>query len=191
MAPSNPVIKAEKALIKAQKEAQRAYKCVQKAQDAYARAKAKAAESSKKSTKLKSKMIKLKTKSKSKTTKPKTKSTKAKTTKTKSTKAKTTKTKSTKAKKMRGGGGSDWLNTVNSRGNVAAPDDHWGVPGSVWSAQFQKSGEYIPLSTLRKGSVALQSNPKVQVPGGNYRDSLMFQTISSNNNNNDLPTQRI
>ncbi len=183
MAPSNPVIKAEKALIKAQKEAQRAYKCVQKAQDAYARAKAKAA-ASLKTTSSKRKTASSKRKStKTKSTKPKSKMIKLKTNKTKSTKAKT------KAKKMRGGGGSDWLNTVNSRGNVSAPDDHWGVPGSMWSAQFQKSGEYIPLSTLRKGSVALQSNPKVQVPGGNYRDSLMFQTISSNKT--DLPTQRI
>lgn len=177
MAPSNPVIKAEKALIKAQKEAQRAYKCVQKAQDAYARAKAKAT-ASLKTTSSKRKSTKS---TKTKSTKPKSKMIKLKTNKTKSTK--------TKTKKMRGGGGSDWLNTVNSRGNVAAPDDHWGVPGSVWSAQFQKSGEYIPLSTLRKGSVALQSNPKVQVPGGNYRDSLMFETISSNKT--DLPTQRI
>jgi hypothetical protein len=117
------------------------------------------------------------------------KSTKKKSVKKKSTKKKSVKKKSVKksGRKMCGGGGSDWLNTVNSRGNVAGPTDHWGVPGAKWFDQFEKSGDYIPMSTLRKGSDVLQSQPKVKIPGGLFKDSLKYETISLKSV--DLPTQ--
>ncbi len=100
--------------------------------------------------------------------------------------------KSTKGKKgkksMRGGGGSDWLSTVNSRGNVAAPDNYRGVDGATWYSQFEKSGEYIPNSVLRKGSLQLQSSQPVSVPNGLYADASKYQSISSATG--DLLTQR-
>jgi hypothetical protein len=100
-------------------------------------------------------------------------------------------TSSTKGKKrsMRGGGGSDWLNTVNSRGNVAGPNDHWGVGGAKWSNQFEKSGEYISMSELRRGGYQLQESaaqaPKV--PNGLYADASVRGQFGSGA---DLGTQR-
>jgi hypothetical protein len=71
----------------------------------------------------------------------------------------TTKSKHMRGPKhMRGGGGSDWLSTVNSRGNVAGPNDHWGVGGVKWFDQFEKSGDYISMSQLRKGGYQLQES---------------------------------
>lgn len=51
-------------------------------------------------------------------------------------------------KRVKGGGGSDWISSVNSRGNSAAPDNYWGYPGELWFRQFNKSAEYIPNSQL-------------------------------------------
>ena len=48
----------------------------------------------------------------------------------------------------KGGSGSDYALTQNSRGPVNAPDDYWGVPGEQWFRQFNKSGDYIPNSKL-------------------------------------------
>ncbi len=89
----------------------------------------------------------------------------------------------------RGGGGSDWLNTVNSRGNVNGPDDHWGVSSAMWNSQFEKSGENIPMSELRKGGYALQSQPKIEIPTGFDSNAQSHEVIQSELGN--LGTQRI
>jgi hypothetical protein len=148
---------AKKNLIKAQEKSRIAYQMVMKAQQKY---------------KLQVEKVE---KLKKKINDQKKKSTKS--TKTKSTKKNTK--KSTKKRSMRGGGGSDWLNTVNSRGNVAGPNDHWGVPGEKWSSQFEKSGEYIPMSELRKGSFELQKQKLNQIPTGLFKDSLNYESVSS------------
>ena len=156
---SNPVEKARIRFIEAQKRAEKAYKMVEKAKEKYMMAQEK---EKKKSSKI----------SKKKST---------------STKSKKVLKKKKSVKKIRGGGGSDWLNTVNSRGNVAGPNDHWGVPGGKWFDQFEKSGDYIPMSTLRQGSDALRTQPKVGVPGGLFKDSLKYESVSKSSV--DLPTQ--
>ncbi len=116
------------------------------------------------------------------------KAAKKKSTSKKSTSKKSKKvTKKRVSKKIRGGGGSDWLNTVNSRGNVAGPNDHWGVPGGKWFDQFEKSGDYIPMSTLRQGSDALRTQSKVSIPGGLFKDSQKYESVSKSAV--DLPTQ--
>ena len=91
---------------------------------------------------------------------------------------------------MRGGGGSDWLSTVNSRGNVAGPNNHWGVSGEKWFDQFEKSGDFISMSNLRSGSYELQKSASQapNIPNGNYNDSLKYSIIGSGS---DLGTQRI
>jgi len=48
----------------------------------------------------------------------------------------------------KGGNGSDFANTLNSRGPWNAPDDYWGKPGELWFRQFNKTGDYIPNSRL-------------------------------------------
>jgi hypothetical protein len=53
-----------------------------------------------------------------------------------------------KNRKLKGGNGSDYALTSNSRGPVNAPDDYWGVPGETWFRQFSKTGDYIPNSML-------------------------------------------
>jgi hypothetical protein len=168
---------AKKNLIKAQVKAQIAYQMVQKAQQKY-----------KIQSEKVEKMIK-KIKDQKKSTKKSSikKSTIKKSTTKKSTTNKKTK-KSSKKGPMRGGGGSDWLNTVNSRGNVAGPDDHWNVPGDKWSSQFEKSGEYIPMSELRKGSYDLQKKPITKIPSGFDNNALGYEVISSSTLG-DLKTQ--
>lgn len=167
---------AEKNLIKAQKEAQKAYKNVEKAREVYNKL---VGDSKKKSVKKKGGST---TKKRSTISKDK-----------KSTKSKSTKKKSVKSKgvkKMRGGGGSDWLNTVNSRGNVAGPNDHWGVSGAKWFDQFEKSGDYMSMSDLRRGSYELQkaASQAPKIPTGydsNAENNLVFSF------GNDLGTQRV
>jgi hypothetical protein len=56
--------------------------------------------------------------------------------------------KPSKKQVKKGGNGSDYALTQNSRGPVNAPDDYWGVPGEQWFRQFNKSGDYIPNSQL-------------------------------------------
>jgi hypothetical protein len=48
---------------------------------------------------------------------------------------------------MRGGGGSDYALTLNSRGPVNYPDNGW-YKGEQLFRQFNKTGEYIPNSQL-------------------------------------------
>ena len=52
-------------------------------------------------------------------------------------------------KAQKGGDGSDFALTLNSRGPANAPDDYWGIDGETWFQQFNKTGEYIPNSQLK------------------------------------------
>lgn len=171
---------AKKNLIKAQKEAQRAYKNVEKAREVYN----KLVINDKKKSIIKKRYIIGK------------KSTKSKSTKSKSSKSKSSKikkksvTKKKSMSRMRGGGGSDWLSTVNSRGNVAGLNDHWGVNGAKWFDQFEKSGDYISISELRKGGYELQKSASQapKVPTGNDLYAQQYQVFGYGS---DLGTQRI
>ena len=60
--------------------------------------------------------------------------------------------KPSKKQIKKGGNGSDYASTQNSRGPVNAPDDYWGVPGEQWFRQFNKSGDYIPNSQLARAT---------------------------------------
>ncbi len=169
--------KAKNNLIRAQKEAARAYKKVEKARIVY-----------NKLLNIKNKqMIHKKKRSASK----KTKKSVSKKTASKKTKSKKTVKRSSKGKKRvtRGGGGSDWLSTVNSRGNVSGPDDHWGVSSAKWNSQFEKSGENIPMSELRKGGYELQSQPRIKIPTGFDSNAQTHEIIPSELGN--LGTQRV
>lgn len=65
-------------------------------------------------------------------------------------------------KSLKGGDGSDFAATRNSRGPVNAPDDYWGVDGEKWFKQFAKTGNYIPNSALpRAAAPILTGGPKV------------------------------
>lgn len=66
-------------------------------------------------------------------------------------------------KSLKGGDGSDFAATRNSRGPVNAPDDYWGVDGEKWFKQFSKTGNYIPNSALPKAAAPiLTGGPKVE-----------------------------
>ena len=67
--------------------------------------------------------------------------------------------KSKTKKTSKGGGGSDWMSSVNSRGNSAAPDSYWGYPGELWFRQFNKTGEYIPNSQLAFAAAPVSTCP--------------------------------
>jgi hypothetical protein len=67
--------------------------------------------------------------------------------------------KSKTKKTSKGGGGSDWMSSVNSRGNSAAPDSYWGYPGELWFRQFNKTGEYIPNSQLAFAAAPISTCP--------------------------------
>ena len=62
------------------------------------------------------------------------------------------KVKKTIIKKKKGGDGSDFISTLNSRGPSNAPDNYWGVNGEKWFRQFNKSANYIPNSQLAKAA---------------------------------------
>ncbi len=183
--------KAEHNLISAQKEAARAYKNVEKARNVYNNLLNKSVGGAKKRTltKGRKKSTVTKDKKKSTVTKSKKKSTVTKGRK-RSTKKSTTKKRAMRGPAMRGGGGSDWLNTVNSRGNVDGPDGHWGVNGQKWSSQFEKSGEYISNSELRRGGFQLQESAALapKVPYGLYPDASVRGQFGSGA---DLGTQRV
>jgi hypothetical protein len=49
--------------------------------------------------------------------------------------------KNNKKNKMKGGDGSDFALTLNSRGPENAPDKFWGVDGEKWFRQFNKTGD--------------------------------------------------
>ncbi len=170
---------AEKNLIKAQKEAQKAHKNVEKAREVYNQLLVSVG--GKKKNIVKKKSIKTKVEKK--------KSIKSKATK-KSIKRVSKSKSSKKQTRMRGGGGSDWLSTVNSRGNVAGTNNHWGVSGAKWFNQFEKSGDYISMSELRRGGYQLQESAShaPKVPTGfdsNAQSHLLF------NSKGDLGTQRV
>jgi hypothetical protein len=99
---------------------------------------------------------------------------------------KTKKTKKTK-KMMRGGGGSDWMSTVQSRGSAAAPDKYWGIDGQKWFGQFENPADYISNSDLRMGSPQLSAQPRIAIPGGFDGNAQMHQIIDSTSG--DLGTQ--
>ena len=56
---------------------------------------------------------------------------------------------------MKGGDGSDFALTLNSRGPANYPDDMWGVDGETWFRQFNKTGQYIPNSQLPNAATPL------------------------------------
>ena len=88
---------------------------------------------------------------------------KKKDTKKKDTKKKDTKKKVMKKKVKKGGDGSDWSLTANSRGPSNAPDNYFGVDGEKWFRQFNKTGQYIPNSQLATAATPkLVSGPKVE-----------------------------
>ena len=67
-----------------------------------------------------------------------------------------------KSNKLKGGNGSDFALTLNSRGPSNAPDSYWNVDGEKFFRQFTKTGEYIPNSQLAKAATPkLLSGPKV------------------------------
>ena len=90
---------------------------------------------------------------------------------------------------MRGGGGSDWMSTVQSRGNVAAPDKYWGLDGKTWFGQFENSADYISNSDLRRGGPELQGQPRIAIPGGFDLNAQSHQIIDPSAG--DLGTQLI
>ena len=61
-------------------------------------------------------------------------------------------TKKKVIKKKKGGNGSDFISTFNSRGPSNAPDNYWGVNGEKWFRQFNKTANYIPNSQLAKAA---------------------------------------
>ncbi len=79
---------------------------------------------------------------------------------TKSSKKKTTKKKTSKRKTMRGGDGSDFALTLNSRGPANYPDNGW-FNGKQLFHTFTKTGEYIPNSRLPYAAAPIStlSNP--------------------------------
>jgi hypothetical protein len=77
----------------------------------------------------------------------------------------------------KGGNGSAWVTSLNSRGPWNAPDDQWGVPGELWFRQFNKTGDYIPNSRLAVAAtpeLAGVSHPTVS----GYDESIFAPTNS-------------
>ena len=77
----------------------------------------------------------------------------------------------------KGGNGSAWSTSLNSRGPWNAPDDNWGVPGELWFRQFNKTGDYIPNSRLAVAAtpeLAGVSHPTVS----GYDESIFGPTNS-------------
>lgn len=179
---------AKNNLINAQKEAARAYKNVEEAREVYNNLLNKSVGGAKKRTSKKSTVSKKRSTSSKKKTITKKRSTSSKSKKS-VTKKRSTSKKSASKKQMRGGGGSDWLNTVNSRGNVAGPNDHWGVNGAKWFNQFEKTYDYASMSELRRGSYELQkaAAQAPKIPTGNDVNALQYQVFGSGA---DLGTQR-
>lgn len=78
----------------------------------------------------------------------------------KTTKKKPTKKKTSKRKSMKGGDGSDFALTLNSRGPANYPDNGW-FNGKQLFHTFTKTGEYIPNSRLPYAAAPIStlSNP--------------------------------
>lgn len=116
---------------------------------------------------------------KSSTKKSVKKSTKKSSTKKRSIKKPIKKTRSLKKMKKGGFDGSDFASTLNSRGNVAAPNDYWGVPGEKWFRQFNKTGEYIKNSDL-----PYAATPELAGIGNSNIVSGYNENIINNGNSN-------
>ena len=92
-------------------------------------------------------------------------------------KQKTNKTNITKNKK--GGQGSDFISTLNSRGPSNAPNNYWGVDGEKWFRQFNKTANYIPNTELAKAATPkLLEGPKNDSVIGYNSFSTDFAAVS-------------
>jgi hypothetical protein len=82
--------------------------------------------------------------------------------------------KKTRSLKMiKGGDGSDFASTLNSRGPFGAPDNYWDVDGLTWFRQFNKTGQYIPNSQLANAATPLLAgNGQSNVVSG-YDESII------------------
>ena len=81
-------------------------------------------------------------------------------------------------KNKRGGDGSDFISTLNSRGPANAPDKYWDVDGKTWFRQFNTTAEYIPNSQLAKAATPLLvDGPKNQAVIGYNAFSDVFAPI--------------
>ena len=70
-------------------------------------------------------------------------------------------------KSLKGGDGSDFAATLNSRGPANAPDNYMGVDGEKFFRQFNKTGTYIPNSKLSKAAAPkLTGSDKVNTVTG-------------------------
>jgi len=82
-------------------------------------------------------------------------------------------------KSMKGGDGSDFASTLNSRGPCNYPDSTWGVSGEKMFYQFNKTGQYIPNSQLAYAATPLllsETNDSDVVSGYNEMD-LSYQYV--------------
>ena len=81
-------------------------------------------------------------------------------------------------KSMKGGDGSDFALTLNSRGPANYPDNTWGVDGETWFRQFNKTGQYIPNSQLPNAATPLLAgtNDSNVVSGYNEMD-ISYQSV--------------
>ena len=83
-----------------------------------------------------------------------------------------------KNKKMKGGDGSDWSLTANSRGPSNAPDNYFGVNGEQWFRQFNKTGDYIPNSKLAEAATPGLIGKKNTKVMGFDPESSKFESVS-------------
>jgi len=79
---------------------------------------------------------------------------------------------------MKGGDGSDWALTANSRGPSNAPDNYFGVSGEKWFRQFNKTGEYIPNSKLSEAATPGLIGKKNTKVMGFDPESSKFENVS-------------
>jgi len=98
--------------------------------------------------------------------------------KTKTTKKKSAPKKKSSSKKMKGGDGSDWSLTANSRGPSNAPDNYFGVKGETWFRQFNKTGDYIPNSKLAEAATPGLIGKKNTKVMGFDPESSKFESVS-------------
>lgn len=96
----------------------------------------------------------------------------------KSTTKKSTPKKKSSSKKMKGGDGSDWSLTANSRGPSNAPDNYFGVNGEKWFRQFNKTGDYIPNSKLAEAATPGLIGKKNTKVMGFDPESSKFESVS-------------
>ncbi len=91
--------------------------------------------------------------------------------------------KKSSKKKLKGGDGSDFASTFNSRGPSNAPDTYWNVDGEKFFRQFNKTGEYIPNSQLAKAATPkFLSGPKINKVVGYNSFETDFASIVGGKN---------